>query len=130
VTELAAAVQRHHGFSAEEMNRYKQDFWLRCRSAGLRDKITRVGRQPIRKLGRHERSVAPAKLALEYGLPHRHIVKAIAAALRYRHPADEQAVELARRLKDDGVRKTVREVGELGANDPLLDEIENEMASE
>lgn len=60
--ELADVVQRVHGFTEAEMAAYKQDFWLRCRNQGLRDKIVRIARQPVRKLGRHDRLIAPAKL--------------------------------------------------------------------
>ena len=46
-----------------------------------------IARQPIRKLGRHERFVMPALWTDRRG----HIVEAICAALRYRHAGDEQA---------------------------------------
>ena len=51
----------------------------------MRDEILRVVRDPIRKLSPRERLVAPAQLAVEYDLPRRWIVKAIVAALHYRH---------------------------------------------
>lgn len=64
----------------------------------LKDDILRVVRDPIRKLARHERLVAPALLAEEYGLARRWIVAGIVAALRYRHPADAQSLALGEQL--------------------------------
>ncbi len=122
--ELAAVVQCHHGFTPGSMEAYKRDFWLRCRNPGLKDRITRIARQPIRKLGRNERFIAPAKLAGQHGLPRAHIVRAIAAALAYRSADDTQSVELAERLARDGLRETLGSISGLKPGDPLLDEIE------
>jgi len=122
--ELSTVVQRHHGFSDQSMADYRRDFWLRCRNEGLRDEVARIGRQPMRKLGRGERLVAPAKLAYEYGLPRGHILHAIVAALTFRHPEDPESLELAARLARDGWRSTLSRVSDLEPSDPLLDEIE------
>ena len=122
--ELAEVTRRHHGFSMDSMENYKRDFWLRCRNPGLKDEVVRIARQPKRKLARWDRLIAPAKLALQYGLPRRHIVEAIAAALSFRHPDDEQSLELGRELEKNGIRATLSEVSELDATDPLAAEIE------
>jgi mannitol-1-phosphate 5-dehydrogenase len=122
--ELAAVVQRRHGFSDARMADYKRDFWRRCRNQGLRDAVVRVGRDPIRKLGRDERLIAPAKLAQQYAMPHDHILDAIAAALRFSHPDDPQSTTLARQLERDGPRKTLCAIAGLPGDDPLLDEVE------
>jgi mannitol-1-phosphate 5-dehydrogenase len=126
LAELATVVQRHHGFSPASMADYRRDFWLRCRNPGLRDRITRIARQPIRKLGRNERFIAPARLAAEYGLPRDHIVRAIAAALAYREDDDEQSMELGVRLVRDGLRGTLCEISGLEPGDPLLGEVARE----
>ena len=67
--ELGAVVQRKWGFSAESIDEYKQDLCRRGAVAEMRDEILRVVRDPIRKLSPRERLVAPANLAVEYGLP-------------------------------------------------------------
>ncbi|OHB66072.1 MAG: hypothetical protein A2Y77_17620 [Planctomycetes bacterium RBG_13_62_9] len=125
--ELAAVVQRRHGFSDTQMDDYKRDFWRRCRNQGLRDTIVRVGRDPIRKLGRHDRLIAPAKLAQQYALPRAHILRAVLAALRFQYPDDPQSIELARRLARDGLRKTLCAISSLPPDDPLLDELRDRL---
>ena len=123
LNELAAVVQRLHGFSAESMADYKRDFWRRCRNQGMKDAIVRIARQPIRKLGRHERLIAPAKLAREYGIRRAHILRAILAAVQFRHPDDPESMELAERLSRDGLRQTLSTVSGLPLDDSLLDEL-------
>jgi mannitol-1-phosphate 5-dehydrogenase len=125
--ELAAVVQRRHGFTDAQMADYKRDFWRRCRNQGLKDTIVRVGRDPIRKLGPNERLIAPAKLARQYAMPRDHILDAIAAALRFSHPGDPQSMELARRLKCDGLWVTLSAISGLPDDDPMLDEIEGRL---
>jgi mannitol-1-phosphate 5-dehydrogenase len=83
-----------------------------------------VVRDPIRKLSPRERLVAPAKLAVQYGLARTWIVKGIVATLTYRHPADSQSVELAERLSRSGLRPVLEEICAIEEDSPLADEIE------
>jgi mannitol-1-phosphate 5-dehydrogenase len=122
--ELADVIQRVHGFTEAEMAAYKRDFWLRCRNQGLKDRIVRIARQPVRKLGRHDRLIAPAKLAQELGLRRGHILQAIWAALTYQNEDDPESLALAQQLRQQGWRKTLHEVSGLAMDDPLLYEIE------
>jgi mannitol-1-phosphate 5-dehydrogenase len=69
-----------------------------------------VVRDPIRKLSPRERLVAPAMLAADYGLPFRWIASGIVAALKYEHPADEQAVALQALLRRDGLDAVLQSI--------------------
>ena len=90
----------------------------------MRDQILRVVRQPLRKLGRNERLLGPACLALDYGLPRKHIVAGIVAALKYAHPEDEQSLAMQNQLAQKGPRAVLVETGKLSENHKLLDEVE------
>jgi len=90
----------------------------------MRDEILRVVRDPMRKLSPRERLVAPAALAVEYGLPHDWIVKGIVAALRYHHPEDVQSVMLSEKLAQQGLSGVLESVCELAPGSPLAAEIE------
>ncbi|MFH1924384.1 MAG: hypothetical protein ABIP48_31415 [Planctomycetota bacterium] len=122
--ELGEVVRRRHAFSAESIEAYKQDFCVRGAVPQMKDAILRVVRDPIRKLSPRERLVAPAKMAVEYGLAREWIVKGIVAALKYRHPADPQSVELAQKLFRSGLRSVLGEVLTVEEGSPLADEIE------
>lgn len=122
--ELGAVVQRKWGFSQQSIDEYKQDLCRRGAVAEMRDEILRVVRDPVRKLSPRERLVAPANLAVEYGLPRQSIVKAIVAALRYRHPQDMQSVTLAKQLEERGIAPVLQEVCHLEPGSVLAKEIE------
>lgn len=121
--ELGEVVKRRHGFSDESIDAYKRDLGRRGAIAELRDRILRVVRHPIRKLSDRERLVAPAKLAVEYGLPRQWIVNGIVAALKYHHSDDPQSLQLQEQLRQDGLRATLRQVCSIETDSPLMEEI-------
>ena len=122
--ELGSVVQRRHGFSPESIDAYKADLCRRGAVAEMKDEILRVVRDPIRKLSSRERLVAPALLAVEYGLPRRRIVLGIVAALKYRHPDDPVSVTLSDNISRQGLPAVLGEVCGLENNHPLTREIE------
>jgi len=122
--ELGRVVQRKHGFSSESVDVYKESLCRRGAVPQMRDKVLRVVRDPIRKLSARERLVAPARLALDYGLPREWIVRGIVAALKYRHPDDTQSVVLAEKLCRDGLPPVLAEICGIGRDSPLSAEIE------
>jgi mannitol-1-phosphate 5-dehydrogenase len=122
--ELGEVVRLRHGFSGESIEAYKKGFCVRGAIPQMQDAILRVVRDPIRKLSPRERLVGPAKMAVEYGLPRKWIVEGIVAALKYRHPADRQSIELAEKLSQGGLRAVLEEVSTIEMGSPLADEIE------
>ncbi len=58
--ETSALLSAKHGFTAEEMTEYRTTILERFRNPALPDTVDRVGRQPLRKLSRHERLIGPA----------------------------------------------------------------------
>ena len=122
--ELGQIVQKKHRFSPNSIKEYQQDLCVRGAIPEIRDRILRVVRQPIRKLSSKERLVAPAMLALEYGLPRTWIVKGIVAALKYSHPADEQSLEIEKKLHSKRLGAVLEEVCGIGKDSSLSKEIE------
>lgn len=122
--QIGEVVRRKHGFAPKEIKDYKNDLYRRGAIAEMRDQILRVVRQPLRKLGPKERLIGPARLAVEYGLPHDKIIQGIVAALKYHHEDDPQSIEMRRMIETEGVRGVVVRVSQLSPSDPLLDEIE------
>ena len=84
-----------HGFNNDEQEAYVQKILARFSNPHLPDTVNRVGRAPLRKLGRHERFIGPAAELAERGVVPEALLGAIAAALRFNDPADTEAVELA-----------------------------------
>lgn len=121
--ELGEIVREKHGFSKESIEAYKKDLGRRGAIAELKDQILRVVRDPIRKLSSHERLVAPALLAGEYGLSRYWIVQGILAALNYCHPEDSQSVILAKKIKEQGLPRTLSEICGIDPDSTLGQEI-------
>ena len=57
-----------HGFAEAEQEAYVQKILSRFTNPHLPDTVVRVGRAPLRKLGRHERFVGPAAELAERGV--------------------------------------------------------------
>ncbi|WP_455133391.1 mannitol-1-phosphate 5-dehydrogenase [Microbacterium aurum] len=99
--ETSALLGAVHGLDAADLAAYRATILRRFANPALPDTVGRVGRQPLRKLSRHERFVGPAAAAAERGLATSALVAAMAAALEFDEPEDEQSVELQRRLREE-----------------------------
>ncbi|GGH37338.1 mannitol-1-phosphate 5-dehydrogenase [Microbacterium album] len=118
--ETSALLAAKHGFAPEDLAGYRATILGRFRNPVLPDTVRRVGRQPLRKLSRHERFVGPAAEAAERGLPVDALLAAIGAALAFDDPEDEQSAELRRLLAElDAATFTARVTG-LEPSHPLF----------
>ncbi|QLD12526.1 mannitol-1-phosphate 5-dehydrogenase [Microbacterium oleivorans] len=97
--ETSALLVHKHGLDAAELAEYRATILRRFANPELPDTVGRVGRQPLRKLSRHERFVGPAAEAAEAGLSVEALVAAIGAALAFDDAEDPQSVELQQRLR-------------------------------
>jgi len=108
--ESAATVVAKHVFSPEETEKYRRTFLEQMTSPFLPDEVTRVIREPIRKLAREERLVGPAMLACDQGQVPRALASIIAATFRTVNPDEPQSLELRSRLASDGLESTLEQV--------------------
>jgi mannitol-1-phosphate 5-dehydrogenase len=83
-----------HGFDPEEQQAYIEKTLKRISNPDLPDTCERVGRNPLRKLSRHERFIGPAAELAERGLESWNLLNAVGAALRFDVEADAESVEL------------------------------------
>ncbi|MGR0319217.1 mannitol-1-phosphate 5-dehydrogenase [Agromyces sp. ZXT2-3] len=119
--ETSALIVAKHGFGEGEMTEYREVILSRFRNESLPDTVERVGRQPLRKLSRRERFIAPAAELAERGLPVDGLLAAVEAALGFDVPADAESVELQERLRADAPATFVREVCGIEPGHPLHD---------
>ncbi|KAJ7066308.1 mannitol dehydrogenase domain-containing protein [Mycena amicta] len=106
-----ALCRRHPQFKESQHAEYIDTILHRFANQAVEDDVVRVGRQPLRKLGREDRLVGPALLCVKYGVvPTRHLAMGIAAALRYANDDDEQSVEMRKALQDKGLEVYVAEL--------------------
>ena len=101
---------KKHGLDAEKHAAYIKKIIGRFNNPYLQDDVTRVGREPLRKLSPTDRLIKPLSTAAGFGLPVDHLIIGVAAALHYNNPADKQSVELQEKIAAKGLRATVEEV--------------------
>ena len=96
------------------------DLLHRFRNRVLGDTISRLGRDPIRKLARTDRLLGAALNAVAEGVTPVHLVTGIAAGLRFNDPTDPVAADLQSRLHGYGIAKVLGEVCELSPGEPVF----------
>ena len=122
--ETSALLEAVHGLDAADLADYRATILRRFANPELPDTAQRVGRQPLRKLSRHERFVGPAAASAERGLSTRALVGAMGAALAFDEPDDPQSVELQRRLRDEDAATFTASVTGLENDHPLFAQVE------
>jgi len=85
----------------------------RFENARLNDSIDRVGRDPLRKLGKKDRLIGAAKLAQEAGINPEKLMLAAAAALYYCDRGDLDCRPMGEELEVAGPGEVLREVSGL-----------------
>jgi mannitol-1-phosphate 5-dehydrogenase len=129
VEETSALLVAKHGFAAEDLAEYRARILDRFRNPALPDTVQRVGRQPLRKLSRHERFVGPAAEAAERGLSVTALVAAIGAALSFDEAGDEQAVEMRGLLTSMNADAFTEHVTGLEPEHPLYPTVRDTVAA-
>ena len=111
------------GFDHDQHFAYIETIMRRFQNPYMSDEVTRVGRQPLRKLSRYDRFVEPMMIARSYGLPYNKFVLGIAMALCFHNDKDEQTVQMHRMIDTMGIRKALLEITSLSDDDPVIDQI-------
>ena len=88
----------------------RQDVRVRFSNPLLQDALTRVAKDPLRKLGRDDRIIGAAELCRAQGVSSAHIATICAAALRYDCPDDTHALRLQAMVRQQGVQETLKQI--------------------
>lgn len=123
LAETKALVVAKHAISAETQQEYIDTILQRFANTALPDTVERVGRQPLRKLSKGERFIGPAMQLAERGLPVTALLEAVAAALQFRVPDDEQSAEMQAMLAAKTAREFVADVYGVEESHPLFDKL-------
>jgi len=126
--ETGRALIAKHGFDPAEHAAHVDDLLRRFANRSLGDTVARVARDPIRKLGRHDRLIGAAQLCLDNGIEPQHIIEGIRAALAYDDVGDPEAMRLQAMLRARGLDVVLREVCGLRPHEPLFARLREAMA--
>ena len=126
VRETAKLIVHKHGISEQEQEDYRKKIITRISNPHLEDIVERVGRAPIRKLGRQERFVGPAAALAETGGKIDGLLGSIEMALRFQNvEGDEESAELAKILKEKSASEATKHLTSLEESHPLFSKVED-----
>lgn len=119
------ALVKQFGFDHEAHFKYIEKIIKRFHNPYLKDDVTRVGREPIRKLSPDDRLIKPVMTAKSFGLPYDKILLGVGAALHFNNPEDPQSVQLMEKIATEGLVPAISDVTGIKSGDPMLQEIVN-----
>ncbi|MDZ5781943.1 mannitol-1-phosphate 5-dehydrogenase [Marinococcus luteus] len=121
--ESSQYIQKEFCIGPEEAEEFIEEILERFENPRVKDDVLRVGRNPVRKLGEHERLVKPLHEVLKLGGSVENLAVVIAAAFMYSNSNDEEAVRLQRDVKAHGVTITIKKYTNI-QNEKVIQEIE------
>lgn len=114
--EASEALHREYGMERDDLEQYSEKIAGRFRNPYLKDELTRVGRDPVRKLSENDRLVSPLKMCEKYDIPTEGISLAIAAGLAYKNQDDPAAVKIQTAIAEKGLESAIQWVTGLAEN--------------
>lgn len=112
-----------YGFDHDAHFAYIDKIIGRFRNPHLQDDVTRVGREPLRKLSANDRLIKPTMTAIEHGFATPNLVLGIGAALHYNNPEDPQSVQLQQAIAEVGVAKAFEQFSGVPADSELAAQV-------
>ncbi len=109
-TSVALTKKYPEDITLKQQEEVMIDVLTRFGNPMLKDTVLRVGRDPIRKLGKSDRIVGSINLCLNNDLLPDNIIKICAAAYNFDFPEDVSAPELKRLITKEGIEKTLNKI--------------------
>jgi mannitol-1-phosphate 5-dehydrogenase len=119
LAETSRMLVRRHGLDPVDQRAYVEKTLSRFRNPDLDDSLERVGRQPLRKLSRHERLIEPAAALAEMGETPSALMQVIDAAIRFDNADDAESIELQALRKTLSVPEFANQVCGIDESHPL-----------
>ncbi|KAL1842333.1 hypothetical protein VTJ49DRAFT_5501 [Mycothermus thermophilus] len=121
LAETAALITQKHGIPQNEQQAYVDKIVHRIGNPHLEDAVERVGRAPLRKLGRKERFIGPAAELAEMGADFKALLDAAEMAFRFqRVEGDDESFQLAEIMAAHDAEEVVRRVCGLQPSEKLF----------
>jgi mannitol-1-phosphate 5-dehydrogenase len=122
--ETAHLIINKHGITKEAQEEYVNTIITRISNPHLEDVPVRVGRAPIRKLGRKERFIGPASQLAERGYDVTALIKGVEMALRFQNvEGDDESFELAKIMSSLSAPEATTKLTGLEKDHPLYEKV-------
>jgi mannitol-1-phosphate 5-dehydrogenase len=119
LAETSKVLILRHGFDPAEHEKYVNKTIERFGNADLDDPVERVGRQPARKLSRHDRIIGPAAYLAEMGIEPEALLDVVDAALVFKDDSDPEVEALHQQLRGSSAEEFVSAVMGISTDHPL-----------
>ena len=124
LSNTANLITQKHGIDKDAQNAYVENIVRRISNPHLEDAVERVGRAPLRKLGRKERFIGPAAELAEHGKDCSALLDAAEMAFRFQNvEGDDESVELAKIMAEKSPDDVVQEVCGLQPSEKLYPKV-------
>ncbi|MVB09976.1 Mannitol-1-phosphate 5-dehydrogenase [Caprobacter fermentans] len=107
-SEAARALHLEYSMGESDLKQYSEKLIARFQNPYLKDELTRVGRDPVRKLSNNDRLVSPLLMCEKHGVECGGILYAIASGFAYDFADDPKAVEIQKSIRENGIENTVQ----------------------
>lgn len=114
--EINYALIHGMGINEESQKKFAKTAKAKYTDRAIVDLVTRIARDPIRKLGPEDRFIGPMKIALQAGIQPKAIALGAAAALYFDNPEDRDAVRLKEIRKSKGVDYILETISQIDPN--------------
>lgn len=119
--ETASLMVEKYAITAPEQQEYVEMIISRISNPYLEDSVERVGRSPIRKMGRKERFIGPAAQLAERKMKCDSLLGSMEMALRFQNvEGDAESAELAKILKENSPGDATIQLTGLERDHPLF----------
>ena len=121
--ECEKGLVNEYGFHLLPLREHREDLLRRFGNPLLRDSVTRVSRDPLRKLSPEERLIGGARFIQRHGGSLRSISKGIASALLYDYPEDSEAIKLQKNIREKGIEWVLHNLLGINPREPLGEKV-------
>lgn len=122
-SEGVQALNIKHNMDIDVLKEYSRKIIKRFENMYLQDVVSRVGRDPIRKLSFNDRLISPLKLCIEYNIDCPSIITGIAAGFLFNDMEDPKAEYVQNSIKEKGLKDTIIEVCGLSEDSVVIEAI-------
>ncbi|HPJ20909.1 MAG TPA: hypothetical protein PLH18_00990 [Clostridia bacterium] len=121
--ESIEAISKYFGVDKKPLESYADDLLGRYTNKYLGDTVLRVGRDPIRKLGKDDRLSGASLFCLKNGVEPEYIIYGIAYALCFDPSDDVSASILQEYISENGITSAIRNYTGIDESSELLSDI-------
>ncbi len=127
-TEINAVLIHGLGIDSESQLKFSKAAKAKYTDYAIVDQVTRIARDPIRKLGPDDRFIGPMTIALKANIVPEAMALGAAAAIYYDYAEDETATTLRHLRVDQGIDEIFKEVCKIDPEGEIASWIKNGIA--